>query len=167
MELVWTGPTTSAVPLRQTEAVLVQVIREARERVTLVSFVAYEVPSVTRALQGAASRGVRITVVLENSTAHGGRVDVASDAKMRSAVPQAAIYVWNDIPDDRGFKGSVHAKCAVADDDVAFVTSANLTSAAMWRNMELGVLFRGGRQPRRLAEHIGALINAGVLHARA
>ena len=166
VELVWTGPTTAAIPLRQTESVLLQTIRGARERVVLVSFVAYEVPSVTRALRDASSRGVRVTIVLESSTSFGGRVDTASDEKMRSAVPNATIYFWNDIPDEKGFRGAVHAKCAVADEDVAFVTSANLTSAAMSRNMELGVLFRGGRQPRRLARHIEALIEEGILSAR-
>lgn len=163
VELVWTGPTTIA--LRRTEAVLVQVVREAREKVVLVSFVAYAVPSVTDALLEAVSRGVRVEIVLEAPAALGGRVDVDSVAKMRAAVPQAALYVWNASPDENGFRGAVHAKCAVADEAVAFVTSANLTSAAMWRNMELGVLVRGGRQPRRLAEHLQALKDRRIFEA--
>lgn len=162
-ELVWTGPTTGAVPLRHTEAVLVQVVKEARTRVVLVSFVAYEVPSVVAALREVAARGVKIVVVLEAPASRGGRVDVDSPAKMRTAVPEAAVYVWSPEADEHGFRGAVHAKCAVADNDTAFVTSANLTAAAMWRNMELGVLIRGGRQPRRLAEHLQALVDARIL----
>lgn len=157
VELVWTGPTTPAISLRRTEAVLVQVVREAREKVVLVSFVAYEVPSVVEALRAAVARGVHVEIVLEAPAAMGGRVDVDSPAKMRAAVPQASLLVWGEPTDEGDLRGAVHAKCAVADGAVAFVTSANLTSAAMWRNMELGVLIRGGRQPRRLAEHLQAL----------
>jgi phosphatidylserine/phosphatidylglycerophosphate/cardiolipin synthase-like enzyme len=38
--------------------------------------------------------------------------------------------------------GVLHAKAVVADDEVVFVTSANLTEAALDRNIELGVLIR-------------------------
>jgi phosphatidylserine/phosphatidylglycerophosphate/cardiolipin synthase-like enzyme len=37
----------------------------------------------------------------------------------------------------------MHAKAAVADSSTAFLTSANLTEAALERNMELGVLIHG------------------------
>jgi hypothetical protein len=36
--------------------------------------------------------------------------------------------------------GVLHAKAVVADDEVAFITSANLTEAALDRNIELGAL---------------------------
>src|SRR5262245_8839831 len=36
IEIVWTGPTTSAVALRRTRAVLFELIRVARSRITLV-----------------------------------------------------------------------------------------------------------------------------------
>src|SRR5438128_554854 len=36
----------------------------------------------------------------------------------------------------------LHAKAIVADEEVAFVTSANLTEAAFDRNIELGILSR-------------------------
>ncbi|MFN8105307.1 MAG: phospholipase D-like domain-containing protein [Acidimicrobiia bacterium] len=42
---------------------------------------------------------------------------------------------------------SLHAKCAVADDHTALVTSANLTGAGLEHNMELGLLVRGGGVP--------------------
>jgi phosphatidylserine/phosphatidylglycerophosphate/cardiolipin synthase-like enzyme len=38
--------------------------------------------------------------------------------------------------------GVLHAKAVVADDEAVFVTSANLTEAALDRNIELGVLIR-------------------------
>jgi len=58
---------------------------------------------------------------------------------------------------------SVHAKCAVADSRLAFITSANLTSAALERNMELGLLLRGGTVPDRLHAHLAALVTTKVV----
>lgn len=46
---------------------------------------------------------------------------------------------------------------------LAFITSANLTSAAMERNMELGVLVKGGELPFELHRHLEALISAKVI----
>ena len=165
-ELVWTGPTTSAVPVRQTDTVLVQLLGEAVREILLVSFVAHAVPSVVDALNAAAQRGVEITVVLERSVAMGGRVSGDSVERIRRAVPSARPYVWAAEPDASGFRGAIHAKCAVIDAVSCLVTSANLTSAALERNMELGVLLRGGRLPRRLAEHFRALIERRVLESR-
>jgi len=38
--------------------------------------------------------------------------------------------------------GVLHAKAVLADDEAVFITSANLTEAALDRNIELGVLIR-------------------------
>ena len=62
----------------------------------------------------------------------------------------AAVYVWpmDKRPiDGNGHHGSLHAKCAVADDAVLFVSSANLTAYALTLNMELGLLVQGGFAP--------------------
>lgn len=78
---------------------------------------------------------------------------------------KARFYVW---PPERrstlgGGKVSMHAKAAIADDQVALVTSANLTDRAVSDNLELGVLIRGGDVPRRLAAHFRELITSEVL----
>jgi phosphatidylserine/phosphatidylglycerophosphate/cardiolipin synthase-like enzyme len=54
--------------------------------------------------------------------------------------------------------GTMHAKCAVADGSLAFVTSANLTRAALERNIELGLLIRGGDVPKDLHRHLDNLV---------
>ena len=41
-----------------------------------------------------------------------------------------------------GPTGVLHAKAVVADNEAVFVTSANLTEAALDRNIEIGLLFR-------------------------
>ena len=113
----------------------------------------------------AVQRGVQIDVLLEASTAHGGKVDHDSAEAMRKLAPPARLFAWS--AHDKGaagqYPGVVHAKCAVADGRVAFITSANLTSAAMERNMELGVLVTGGNLPEELHNHLEALIVTKVL----
>lgn len=163
VELVWTGPATGMVPIRHTAQVLTGLINEARDRLFLVSFVAYHVGSVIDALQQSIKRGVQVRVLLEQSKEHGGNVNVNSVAMLKGNLPKAHIYEW-----DKGTAGafptaSVHAKCAVADCSVAFVTSANLSDAAMERNMELGVLFRGGQVPGLLDRHLAALVTTRQL----
>lgn len=163
--LVWTGPSTGLVPVRQTEQVLCELIDTTNERLFLVSFVAYEVESVRRALLNAAERGVQIDVLLELSIAYGGRVNHDSVRNMKDSIPTARVYVW---PEDRktalGFaSGAVHAKCAAADSRIAFVTSANLTAAAMERNMECGILVSSGCLPKALHQHLEALVATRVV----
>jgi len=165
VDLVWTGPSTGQVPVRHTEQVLCEVIESAKRRLFLVSFVAYEVDSIIRALLGAIGRQVQIDVLLESSSEHGGKVSYDSVKAMRQSLPSVNIYVWRSGKKTRAghLSGAVHAKCAVADGELAFITSANLTAAAMERNMELGVLVKGGDLPSELHRHLEALISTKVV----
>lgn len=52
---------------------------------------------------------------------------------------------------------------AIGDDDLLFITSANLTECAMNLNMGLGVLIRGGELPGQVRVHFERLIGAGML----
>lgn len=165
VELVWTGPATGMVPIRHTAQVLTGLIDESRHRLFLVSFVAYHVGSVVDALQRATERGVQVRVLLEQSTEHGGNVTVDSIAMLRRNLIRAQLYEWDKTVGEAAPSASVHAKCAVADGAVAFVTSANLSDAAMERNMELGVLLRGGQVPSLLDRHLAALVTTKQLRA--
>ena len=138
-------------------------IDEARERLFLVSFVAYNVNSIVAALQRAIERGVQVSVLIEQSKEHGGTVTVDSIAMLKRNLTRAHIYQWDKIAGNTGSVASVHAKCAVADGTVAFVTSANLSEAAMERNMEHGILVRGGTVPNQLDRHLYALITTRQL----
>ena len=162
VELVWTGPTTRFVPTRRTEQVLLDLIASATTDMFLVSFVAYDVRSVVTAMNEAASRGVRLRVLLEASTSHGGSLNVDPAATMRASVPAAELFTWRDRPEPF-VDGKVHAKVAVVDGARAFITSANLTGHALEKNMEAGVLINGGPVPKTLSDHLQALIDVGVV----
>lgn len=165
VELVWTGPSTGQVPVRHTEQVLCEVIEAAKRRLFLVSFVAYEIDSIIRALRGAIGRQVQIDALFESSSVHGGRVTHDSVKALKRVLPSMNVYAWSSDkkPLLGKLSGAVHAKCAVADGELAFITSANLTAAAMERNMELGVLVRGGSVPDQLHKHLDALLTTEII----
>jgi cardiolipin synthase len=161
-ELVWTGPTTPFVSARRTEQALLQVINSAEQSLFLTSFVAYDVSAVVKALNEASDRGVAVSMLLELSHEHGGSINFDALGKMRGLVPAAKFYAWREKTDPFS-DGRVHAKVAVADGRMCFITSANLTGHAMEKNMEAGVIISGGEVPRLLSEHLNKLVATNIV----
>jgi phosphatidylserine/phosphatidylglycerophosphate/cardiolipin synthase-like enzyme len=164
-EIVWTGPSLGQVPVRHTEQVLCELINHAKRRLFIVSFVAYQINSVIKAMRDAIGRNVQIDLLLELSSDHGGRVSQDSIKLMRNIFPTINLYAWSQEKETSTGRlpGAVHAKCAVADGEMAFITSANLTNAAMEYNMELGVLVRGGDLPKELHRQLESLVVGRIL----
>ena len=161
-ELVWTGPTTPFVSARRTEQALLQVINSAEQSLFITSFVAYDVSTIVKALNAANDRGVAISMLLELSQDHGGSITFDAIGKMSTLLPAAKLYAWHDKADPFS-DGRVHAKVAVADGRMCFITSANLTGHAMEKNMEAGVLISGGHIPILLDRHLSALVGTKVV----
>lgn len=162
VELVWTGPSSSLVATRKTEQALIEVVDAAAHRLFITSFVAYNIATIVKALGRALDRGVEISMLLEASDKDGGGVSVDGIAKMKFLLPKVRVFSWTEKAE--GFYGGkVHAKVAVADATFCFVSSANLTGHAMEKNMEAGVLIRGGKAPRDLHEHLTALETTKVI----
>ena len=63
-----------------------------------------------------------------------------------------------------GPKGVLHAKAVVADEEAVFITSANLTEAALDRNIEIGLLVRDRALAASVSSHFRGLIDRGLLH---
>jgi cardiolipin synthase len=162
LDIVWTGPSSAEVPVRLTREVLLEVIGGSTSSLIIVSYAAYKVPDIVGALAEAASRGVDVRLVLESAAGSGGRLSLDAAGAFRELAGSVRFYEWSADrrTSDGGLKGAMHAKAAIADEQVAFVTSANLTGSAIEANMELGLLVRGGTVPRRLSRHFGALIAA-------
>ena len=167
VELVWTGPVAGSSALRRSEQALLELIEGATQSLILVTFAAYKVPQVSEALLRAAGRGVEITFIAEAPDASGGKVSFAGFQALGDPLTsQARLFIWpreKRVVDAAGHFGTLHAKCAVADEDTVFISSANLTGYALTLNMELGVLINGGEMPRQVAEHLRGLIQSGVL----
>ena len=74
-----------------------------------------------------------------------------------------AVYYDPRSLDPSGPSGVLHAKAVVVDDGAVFITSANLTAAALDRNIELGVLIRHPALARSVAGHFQGLIDGHLL----
>lgn len=166
LELVWTGP-PSTLPLRRTDQVLLQVIDEAKQSLMIVSFAVYNIDAIVHALVRAINRGVRVYLIIESAQASAGKLAYDSLAAFGVDVAaRAHVFRWplEERPTDNdGKHGSLHAKCAVADERTLLISSANLTHYALTLNMEMGVLVRGGALPSQVKQHFLRLIDAGVL----
>jgi len=165
-ELVWTGPATPVVPVRRTEQVLCELIMCAERRLTITSFGIFHVPRLVESLEQALSRNVETRIIMGDRES-----DVAIDHQRHQlgklVATKASLLRWpldRRLRDD-GRVGLMHAKAAVADGRIAFLSSANLTEAALERNMELGVLIRGGSLPAAIDRLIDVLLEAGELQA--
>lgn len=166
-EVIWSGPATEAIPARRIDQVLYDLTNAARQHILLVTFAAAKISFLSANLAEAIRRGVCVELVLEFETESAGQLTVDAKAAFPEAITRTAhVYYWplnQRTRNQAGRPGKLHAKCAVVDDN-AIVSSANLTDDAFNRNMELGVLFRGGAVPNQLLEHFHSLIASGILN---
>ncbi|MCC6602220.1 MAG: phospholipase [Anaerolineae bacterium] len=166
LELVWTGPDSQVIPLRRTDQALLQLIREARESLHIVSFAVYKAENITQALVAAAERGVSIAIYLETPDASEGKMSFDTVKALGTAIQKRArLYMWprekRPLTEDGRF-GSLHAKIALADRQTLLISSANLTDYAMTLNMEMGILVRGGEVPKHVESLLLNLLERGV-----
>lgn len=155
VEVVVTGPNSPAAPVRLTSEVVCQLINQATKRVTLVSYAAYQITSVITALDAAVARGVVVNLIVESAEKLEGGGGADAYAKYR-------IYHWpidrREPPDAK-----LHAKAVIVDSRDVLLTSANMTNAAYDKNLELGVLCKGGGVARQVQHHFDSLMERGVL----
>jgi phosphatidylserine/phosphatidylglycerophosphate/cardiolipin synthase-like enzyme len=113
----------------------------------------------------AANRGVNVALVVETDDGPGGKVEVSPLRELVGDQSGIQVFEWpvEARPREGGHYGTLHAKCALADDEVLFISSANLTERALELNMELGVLIRGGPAPTQAGRHFGELISKRIL----
>jgi phosphatidylserine/phosphatidylglycerophosphate/cardiolipin synthase-like enzyme len=73
----------------------------------------------------------------------------------------SSVYYWPKEKrslSETNKHGILHVKCAVADSEWLFLSSANLTQQAFTINMELGMLVSGGKLPSQVEKHFEQLI---------
>lgn len=166
-ELVWTGPHCEGSTFRRTEQAILQVLDSAQTQITLVSFAVYRIPNVAKALIRAAKRGVRLTVIVETPDRIERDNEYSTILALGSEVAACStIYFWpkeNRQIGENGKFGILHVKCAIADGEWMFLSSANLTQQAFTINMELGMLVRGGTMPHQIEDQFQYLIHTKSL----
>ncbi len=162
LDVVWSGPTSSAVPVRATARVLTDLVKEAQRELILMTYSARPYQPLAEALAVAVARHVTVVAVVETLAGAAGALVGEEPAAAFLAGPGVQIWHW---PVSRRPEQSskMHAKLAIADETALFATSANLTQAGISKNIEAGILIRGGPAPRRAAEHVRQLQACGAL----
>lgn len=166
IEVVWTGPEVSRIPVRRTEQVLLQLIHSSVKELTLISFAVYKVPTLTKALVAALERGVQVRIIAETSEGNDFAPFGVKAGLGKEIAARADVYEWDKAKRPRnktGRYGSLHMKVAIADRQHLFITSANLTNYALSLNMEMGLLVHSQALSSQVAEHLDQLIQQEIL----
>ena len=166
IELLWSGPSPNDhIPARRIDQALYDLIAKAEHEILLVTFAAAKIERLTKELQKAIQRGVKVSLILEFAESSEGQLSFdALKAFPADLVASAHVYYWPVEKRERnqaGKPGKLHAKLAIID-DVALVTSANLTDDAFSRNLELGVMVRDEHMLKITKKHIGSLVSQGA-----
>lgn len=161
IDVVWTGPETSAVAVRKSAAVLLELINGATTDLVIMSFASFRIPDAFAALGRASERGVLMYFILESEEESSGRLRQYGALAFGELRGKAGVRYFCWPKEKRPAHALLHAKVVIADSNKALVTSANLTENAIDTNMELGILIKGGKVPSRIHDHVMSLIESG------
>ncbi len=173
-DLVWSGPEVPGLHSRDTRRVYEELFDNAEHSVWISTYAYFDGP---RAFARLAQRmdhvtGLRVTLLLNIQRGQGDTT--APDHLTRRFADRfwgtdwpgsskPAVYYDPRSLDPSGPISVLHAKAVVVDDEAVFITSANLTGAALDRNIELGVLAHHRVLATSVANHFQALIDARLL----
>ncbi len=173
-DLVWSGPEVPGVYARDTRRVYDELLGSAERSAWVCSYAYFDGP---RAFDVLARRmdamGELSVTLLLNIQRRRGDTTAASDLVRRfadrfwgtdwpGAAKPRAFYDPRSI-EPEGPGGVLHAKTVVTDDEAVFVTSANLTGAALDRNIEIGLLVRDRALAASVTTQLQALIDRTLL----
>jgi phosphatidylserine/phosphatidylglycerophosphate/cardiolipin synthase-like enzyme len=163
VEIAVSGPLSDAVPTRLTHSVAVDVIRAATHGLLITSYAVVGVAEISREIESAADRAVRVDLILETNQHGGGMLHGPGDGRvaLRALRFHPDVHLWEWAPAQRrgpgGRRGSMHAKVIAADRRVAYLGSANLTDSAYGENLEVGAVIHDQSAVGRLVDHFDRL----------
>lgn len=167
LEIVWTGPSEINTSFRRTDQALLELINSSTKKLLIVTFVAYRMEEIKEALLAASKRGVEITFILESPDISENKIYLDTIKSIGKKLAESSkVYIWpleRRLKDHNGKHGSLHAKCAVADENMSFISSANLTNYALNLNMEMGILIKSKDIAKSITDHFESLALNGVL----
>lgn len=173
-DLVWSGPEVPGLHARDTRRVYEELLGSAEHTVWASTYAFFDGPKAFEVLARRmdARSELRVTLLLNiqrkrgDTTAEEQLVRRFADRFWTTEWPgsaRPAVYYDPRALDLEGPGGVLHAKAVVADDEVVFVTSANLTEAALDRNIEIGLLVRDRALAASVSSHFRGLIDRGLL----
>jgi phosphatidylserine/phosphatidylglycerophosphate/cardiolipin synthase-like enzyme len=173
-DLVWSGPEVPGLHARDTRRVYEELLGCAERSIWASTYAFFDGP---RAFDVLARRmesrpTLRVTLLLNiqrnrsNTTTSDELVRRFADRFWKRDWPGSShpnVFYDPRALDLEGPGGVLHAKAVIADDEAVFVTSANLTEAALDRNIELGVLIRDRAFALTIGTYFRNLIDRDLL----
>lgn len=174
-DLVWSGPEVPGLHARDTRRVYEELLGSAVHSLWVSTYAFFDGPRVFEVLARRMEEvtALQVTVLLNLQRKRGDTtvaeqlvrrfadrfwsVDWPGSARPRVFYDPRALEL--DAP-----AGVLHAKAVVSDEEAVFVTSANLTEAALGRNIELGLLVRDRALAGSVIAHFRGLLDRGLLH---
>lgn len=175
VELVWTGPEIPGMANRHTGAVVRELFATARSHLLIVGYAIHRGREIFSVLADRmdADPELQVRLVVDIKRGQG---DTSMDAEVvRHFAAQFRKRDWpgERVPEvlfdprslnrDRAHAAAMHAKCIVVDDSIALITSANFTTAAQTKNIEVGLLARSSSLARQTTARFDALVQLGAL----
>jgi phosphatidylserine/phosphatidylglycerophosphate/cardiolipin synthase-like enzyme len=175
-DLVWSGPDVPGLHARDTRRVYEELLGSAIRSLWVSTYAFFDGPRVFEVLARRMEKttGLQVTVLLNIQRKRGDTT--VAEQLVRQFTDRFWSVEWPGAARPRVFYdpralepdvpgGVLHAKAVVSDDDTVFVTSANLTEAALGRNIELGLLVRDRALARSIVAHFRGLIDRRLLRA--
>ena len=173
-DLVWSGPEVPGLHARDTRRVYEELLGSAERSIWASTYAFFDGPKAFEVLarRMEARPALRVTLLLNiqrkrgDTTASEQLVRRFADRFWKTDWPgssRPSVFYDPRALDLEGPGGVLHAKAVVADDEAVFITSANLTEAALDRNIELGVLIRDRALALAVGGYFRSLIDRDLL----
>jgi hypothetical protein len=165
LDLVWSGPEPDKAQSRETSQVLRELFETVEERVIIAGFAFWEANAIFETLYlRAKSRPLEIEFFIHlDPTGRNQQMTPANFFRYTWPWIDLLPHVYYDArADGDEDQGSMHAKCVIVDESTTFITSANFTSAAQTRNVEIGALIRDGSFATRVSAQWRLLVARGL-----
>jgi phosphatidylserine/phosphatidylglycerophosphate/cardiolipin synthase-like enzyme len=175
IDLVWTGPEVEGIVNRDTGVVVREMFQAARESVLVAGYAVYQGQVIFKALAERMDQNSQLDVQMYLDIQRSPHDQSSPSELVRRFAERFVRHEWPGQRFPRVFydprsleteptrRASLHAKCIVVDQEVAFVSSANFTEAAQTKNIEVGVCVRSPAFARRLTEHFEILASTHEL----
>jgi phosphatidylserine/phosphatidylglycerophosphate/cardiolipin synthase-like enzyme len=173
-DLVWSGPEVPGLYARDTRRVYEELLGCAERPILASTYAFFDGPKAFEVLARRMESRPTLRVTLLLNIQRKRSDTSASDQLVRRFADRFWTTDWPGslhpsvfydprALDLEGLGGVLHAKAVVADDEAVFVTSANLTEAALDRNIELGVLIRDRAFALTIGSYFRNLIDRDLL----
>ena len=173
-DVVWSGPDVPGLHARNTRRVYEELLGSAERSVWASTYAFFDGPKAFEILARRmdARPGLSAMLLLNIQRNRGDTTN--AEHLVRNFADRFWTTDWPGSSRPRvyydpralelgGPAGVLHAKAVVVDDEAVFVTSANLTEAALDRNIELGLLVRDRALAANVSTHFRTLIERALL----